>query len=89
MKGKVRERASSPIEIQPVRFSASAAVDGIRPSQELEIRALPANGLTEERIRERAYQIWQARGGAYGDAISDWLEAERELAEERANTRIN
>jgi hypothetical protein len=43
-----------------------------------------AEGLTTERIRERAYAIYQSRQGGAGDATSDWLQAERELAAEAA-----
>jgi hypothetical protein len=32
-----------------------------------------------EQIRERAYQIYRARGGAAGMHLSDWLQAEVEL----------
>jgi len=39
---------------------------------------------TRQQIRERAYQIYLARGNQ-GDPVSDWLRAERELiAEARA-----
>ena len=31
-----------------------------------------------ERIEARAYELYLARGGAEGDAMDDWLEAERE-----------
>jgi hypothetical protein len=31
------------------------------------------------RIAERAYQLYQERGGSGGDAIDDWLAAEREF----------
>jgi hypothetical protein len=31
----------------------------------------------ENEIRERAYEIFLARDDASGDALSDWLEAER------------
>lgn len=34
-----------------------------------------------EQIRERAYEIYLARGGQEGDEVSDWLAAERELTE--------
>jgi len=37
---------------------------------------------TEEQIRLRAYQIYLARNGGPGDAMSDWIQAERELMEE-------
>jgi hypothetical protein len=36
---------------------------------------------SEEQIRERAYAIYQARGGQDGDEVSDWVAAERELKE--------
>jgi hypothetical protein len=36
-------------------------------------------GVTPDRIRARAYEIFQARNGGGGDALADWLRAEREL----------
>ena len=38
--------------------------------------ATPQN---EQQIRERAYEIYQARGGQDGDELSDWIAAEQEL----------
>lgn len=35
--------------------------------------------VTEDAIRERAYQISQRRGGEPGRELDDWLQAEREL----------
>jgi len=35
--------------------------------------------ITEEHIRERAYEIYIERGGADGHAADDWLQAEIEL----------
>jgi hypothetical protein len=35
----------------------------------------------EQRIRERAYQIYQLRGARDGHAEGDWLTAEAELKE--------
>ncbi|MCB9841032.1 MAG: DUF2934 domain-containing protein [Phycisphaeraceae bacterium] len=34
---------------------------------------------TPEQIQQRAYEIWQRRGGGDGNAAVDWLQAEREL----------
>ena len=34
---------------------------------------------TTEQIAQRAYEIYQARGGTEGQDIEDWLQAEREL----------
>jgi hypothetical protein len=44
----------------------------------------PSRGQTpapppSERIRLRAYEIYQARNGAPGDALGDWVQAEREF----------
>jgi Protein of unknown function (DUF2934) len=33
----------------------------------------------EERIRERAYKIWNATGRTHGHADEQWLAAEREV----------
>jgi Protein of unknown function (DUF2934) len=40
---------------------------------------LAAEEPSEQRIRERAYQIYLARNGGPGDALSDWLEAEEQM----------
>ena len=37
-----------------------------------------ARVLLDEVIRLRAYELYLARGGAPGDAMEDWLRAERE-----------
>ncbi len=34
-----------------------------------------------EEIELRAYQIYVERGGAHGQDVEDWLQAERELVE--------
>jgi hypothetical protein len=33
----------------------------------------------EARIRQRAHELYQQRGGEGGDAVEDWLQAEREI----------
>ena len=44
--------------------------------------------VTEDQIRLRAYQIFEARGGAPGSAEDDWAQARRELlAEPRVQVR--
>ena len=50
----------------------------------------PGREPTFDEIRQRAYEIYLARGGAPGNSTSDWLQAERELREElmaRATTK--
>ena len=39
--------------------------------------ATPSN--IEERIRKRAYQLYEQRGRVDGFALDDWLRAEREI----------
>jgi hypothetical protein len=36
-------------------------------------------GLSDEQIRRRAHEIYLARKGKPGDAMQDWLQAEKEL----------
>jgi hypothetical protein len=33
----------------------------------------------EERIRQRAYELYEQRGGVDGFALGDWLQAEAEI----------
>ena len=40
---------------------------------------LPKSSISEERVRERAYEIYLERGESEGHALDDWLEAEIEL----------
>ena len=58
-----KEVAPSPADIS-VEASGSSAIS-----------APPA----PEEIQQRAYEIYLARGGGDGNALEDWLQAEREL----------
>lgn len=44
-----------------------------------EERGPGALGLTEELIRERAYELYERRGREDGHDLEDWLEAEAEI----------
>jgi len=39
---------------------------------------------TPEQIRQRAHEIYLARGGTPGNDLEDWLRAEQQLKQERA-----
>jgi hypothetical protein len=39
--------------------------------------------VAEEAIRQRAFEIYLARGGEPGYALDDWLRAKRELTENK------
>ncbi len=41
---------------------------------------------TREEIELRAHQIYVERGGAHGQDVNDWLQAERELLEKHGKT---
>lgn len=38
-----------------------------------------SSGDVQTRIQQRAYELWQQRGGGDGDADYDWLQAEAEI----------
>ena len=40
----------------------------------------------EEQIRQRAFQLYQERGGVNGNAKDDWLQAKREVLSRKART---
>ena len=42
---------------------------------------------TQEEIALRAYQIYLQRGGAPGNELQDWIQAERQLLEENEKPR--
>jgi hypothetical protein len=49
------------------------------------IRPAPLDAEGEEKIRQRAYQLYEERGRLDGKALEDWLTAEEEvLASKRA-----
>jgi hypothetical protein len=37
----------------------------------------------DDAIAQRAYELYQARGGTHGADVDDWLQAEREIRGER------
>jgi hypothetical protein len=43
---------------------------------------------SETEIAQRAYEIYQARGGEHGADFNDWLQAERELNEENSRSTL-
>ena len=42
-----------------------------------------------EQIRQRAQEIFLARGGTPGKELDDWLRAEQELKQERAGANLD
>lgn len=69
----VKETLSKDIQRRPEGLLPNPAAAGRKVGEETCIEVTP------DRIRLRAYEIYQARNGAPGDAESDWAQAEREL----------
>lgn len=61
------------------RSTKKAAGDGTSRSKSKGADSQP----TEEQVRQRAYEIYQERGGQHGLHEDDWTRAERELREGR------
>lgn len=54
--------------------------------RELEVPA--SINIDQEDIARRAFELYEARGCEQGHDVEDWLQAERELAEERGLTGV-
>jgi len=67
-----RRRTTAP------RSARSGKVGDVVTKSAAEVHIQP---YTEQQIRERAYYIYLSRQGGEGDALTDWLQAERELHE--------
>ena len=70
--------------VKPKRSNAKPARTGAKSRQAIP-KSMPASAVgaglepTTEEIRKRAFEVYLARGGAIGDPMADWLQAEREL----------
>jgi Protein of unknown function (DUF2934) len=49
-----------------------------------DVETQPSGTITQEEIAQRAYALYEARGREDGHDLDDWLEAERELLEQRS-----
>jgi ribosomal protein L27 len=59
----------------------SVRKDTSKATRDIGVKTLAAENvsITEALIRRRASEIHQARGGAPGQELNDWLQAEREV----------
>jgi len=55
------------------------------PANPIPLRPDRTDGKVEEAIRQRAYQLYQERGGGKGNATDDWLQAKKEVLSQKAN----
>jgi Protein of unknown function (DUF2934) len=66
-RGAARSVASDAARQQPAAIIAQSPVDTPQPESRM------------NRIARRAHQLYEARGGNDGNALEDWLQAEREI----------
>ena len=59
----------------------------VRPSPATPKLQTPSYQPTRGEIALRAYYIYLQRGGAAGNEVEDWMQAERQLIEENAKRR--
>ena len=48
-----------------------------------DVETQPSGTITQEEIAQHGYALYEARGREDGHDLDDWLEAERELLEQR------
>jgi hypothetical protein len=80
-------RTTTPRPAQPKRVSQAAPVDASSPDARVlkaPVRRASSAAPGPEAISERAYQLFEARGGAHGHDLADWLQAEAELSAPKA-----
>jgi hypothetical protein len=63
---------------QPKRKQESSALDSAAPAAEAG-HSTAAATLDRDRVAQRAYELYLARGGGEGQELEDWLSAEREV----------
>jgi DUF2934 family protein len=51
----------------------------VSASPPISVRSNRTDAKIEEQIRQRAYELYQRRGGGNGNAADDWLQAEEEV----------
>ena len=68
-----RRRETDSVLEQPTEEQAGSTAPSTQSS------ATPQSEPTTQQIAQRAYEIYQARGGTEGQDMEDWLQAEREL----------
>lgn len=74
-----RKPSSKPASKPAAQPATPTPTTSPTPTNAPRIEAKPNAGPTIEEIRARAHEIFLARGNRPGDAMSDWLQAEREL----------
>jgi hypothetical protein len=77
-------RARKRSTISPPHGDALGQAHPAPPVVPVDAEPVRAGVNRDERVARRAYELYRARGGAGGDSLADWLEAERQVDAERA-----
>ena len=66
----------------------SESSEAVEPGAEAQEQDRLLDSTREEKIRRRAYEIYQERGGEPGHDLADWLQAERELTADQSKAAV-
>lgn len=72
---------SSALQVSSAGESNAAKADVPLPSRVTDTSVYPS--VSEDRIRQRAYELYMQRGGQHGKHVDDWFRAEAELRSHR------
>ena len=67
---------------------SSESGEAVNPGAEPQEQDRLLDSTREEKIRRRAYEIYQERGGEPGHDLADWLQAERELTADQSKAAV-
>jgi len=74
-----KDGGSPSVKLTTSRSRRTKKVSPIQPAATEAAGTKSLRATPEDKIRRRAYEIFMERGAEPGDALSDWLQAEREL----------
>lgn len=78
-----KQSQTSPAATPPQGASGESATATMAPPDNRPVQKPASPESRMDRISQRAYEIYQRRGGQGGHEMDDWLQAEREIDGER------
>lgn len=73
------EQSGSTRQVQRMSGKQVKSRNPLRGGEEQVVKTPFANGGVQPRIAERAYELYQRRGGHHGQDLNDWFLAEQEV----------
>ena len=68
----------------PREYNSKRRYSPLSPRFPISLRPNQPDGEIEEKIRRRAYELYQRRGGMDGNPTDDWLKAKQEVLSHKA-----